>query len=435
MTTTEEHAAGPAAPVPIDPAEQRMALIRLISIVLGGAFLAWATGTTKTVLVVVAVIVMIMLHELGHFLTAKLAGMKVTEYFLGFGPRLWSIRKGETEYGIKAIPAGGYVRIIGMNNLDEVDPADEPRTYRQQPFWRRLSVAVAGSTVHFLLAFLLLWVLNAFIGVTPPDAKPQLAVGEITKLQDGNVSPAAAAGFEVGDKIVSVDGREFASWSELPRYIRSKPGETLEFAVLREGRELTLRPTTVDLSTIKGKDGKPVINEPTGFVGIGPSFPVEKTNPIAALGRAGGDLGEYTKITLKALGSLFSADGVRSYGDQLTGKPGAVEPSEDTPRLLSPVGFVRVADNLADDGLRAVLFLLVAINIFVGMFNMIPLPPLDGGHVAIAVYEKIRSLISGRTYMADVAKVMPVAYAVVLLVVFLGLSSLYLDLVRPLKLN
>ena len=431
MTTTEEH----AEPVAIDPAEQRAALIRLLAALAFGAFLAVATGTAKTVLVVVAVIVMIMLHELGHFLTAKWAGMKVTEYFLGFGPRLWSMRRGETEYGVKAIPAGGYVRIIGMNNLDEVDPADEPRTYRQQPFWRRLSVAVAGSTVHFLLAFLLLWVLNAFIGVTPPDARPQLAVGEITKLQNGDRSPAAEAGFQVGDEIVSVDGREFASWAELPRYIRSRPGETLEFVVRRDGREVSLSPTTVDLSTIKGKDGKRVIDEPTGFVGIGPSYPVEKTNPIVALGRAGGDLGHFTKVTVGALGSLFSPDGVKSYGDQLTGKPGAVEPSEDTPRLLSPVGFVRVADNLADDGLRPVLFLLVAINIFVGMFNMIPLPPLDGGHVAIAIYEKIRSMISGRTYMADVAKLLPVTYAVVLLVVFLGLSSLYLDLLRPLKLD
>ena len=117
------------------------------------------TGAFPFVLVVIALIVMIMLHELGHFLTAKWSGMKVTEFFLGFGPRLWSVRKGETEYGVKAIPAGGYVRIIGMSNLEEVDPADEPRTYRQQPFPRRLSVAVAGSTMHFIIAFVLLFVL------------------------------------------------------------------------------------------------------------------------------------------------------------------------------------------------------------------------------------------------------------------------------------
>src|SRR5204863_105993 len=129
----------PHAPV-MDPNEQRSALVRLAMIVVAAIVAAAVTGVTKTVAVVLAIIVMIMLHELGHFLMAKSAGMKVTEFFLGFGPRLWSVRKGETEYGVKAIPAGGYVKIIGMSNLEEVPPEDEPRTYRQQPVWRRLSL-------------------------------------------------------------------------------------------------------------------------------------------------------------------------------------------------------------------------------------------------------------------------------------------------------
>ena len=107
---------------------------------------------------------MIMLHELGHFVMAKRAGMKVTEFFLGFGPRLWSIRRGETEYGVKAIPAGGYVRIIGMSNIEEVDPADEERTYRSKPYRHRLGVAVAGSTMHFIIAAVLLFLLYAAVG-------------------------------------------------------------------------------------------------------------------------------------------------------------------------------------------------------------------------------------------------------------------------------
>ena len=107
-------------------------------------------------IVILAIVVMITLHELGHFVMAKRAGMKATEFFLGFGPKLWSTRRGETEYGIKLIPAGAYVRIIGMSNLEEVDPADEERTYRAKPYWRRLSVAVAGSTMHFILAFVLI---------------------------------------------------------------------------------------------------------------------------------------------------------------------------------------------------------------------------------------------------------------------------------------
>ena len=192
------------APDP-SPGDQRRALVRLGLIVLGGVAAAYLTGVTSTVLVVAAIIAMIMLHELGHFVCAKWAGMKVTEYFLGFGPRLWSVRKGETEYGVKAIPAGGYVKIIGMSNLEKVDPADEDRTYRQKPYWRRLSVAVAGSTVHFIIAFLLLLVLFSVVGV--PNYDREFSVGEISRLETGP-SPAEEAGFKLGDTwgAGSIDG-------------------------------------------------------------------------------------------------------------------------------------------------------------------------------------------------------------------------------------
>src|SRR4051812_7182948 len=146
-------------PEPQDGEEDRGELasspIRLVLLVGGILALGFVAGWPVLV-IVLAIIVMIFLHELGHYVTAKWAGMKVTEYFIGFGPRIWSFQRGETEYGVKAIPAGAYVRIIGMNSLDEVDPADEPRTYRQQPFWQRFTVAVAGSTMHFLLALILL---------------------------------------------------------------------------------------------------------------------------------------------------------------------------------------------------------------------------------------------------------------------------------------
>ncbi len=131
---------------------------------------AMATHTTDLLVVIVAIAIMVMLHEFGHFATAKWSHMKVTEYFFGFGPRLWSVRKGETEYGIKAIPAGGYVKIVGMSNAEEVDPADEPRTYREQPFHNRLVVAVAGSAMHAVMAFVLIWGLLVFVGVPASNA-------------------------------------------------------------------------------------------------------------------------------------------------------------------------------------------------------------------------------------------------------------------------
>ena len=148
---------------------------------------------------ILAIVLMIFLHELGHYLAARWSGMKVTEFFIGFGPRIWSFRRGETEYGIKAIPAGAYVKIPGMTSLEDVDPADEARSYRQAPFHNRLAVAVAGSTMHFLVAFLLLIVQFAFIG--HPDGD---------RWQIGNISPgsaAQAAGLHEGDRLVRFDGR------------------------------------------------------------------------------------------------------------------------------------------------------------------------------------------------------------------------------------
>lgn len=424
-----------------EAAERRKGMLRLMVIVVVLVAGSLYYGVLKTVGVIFAVILMIMLHELGHFATAKWAGMKVTEYFLGFGPRIWSVRKGETEYGIKAIPAGGYVKIIGMNSLEEVDPADEHRTYRQQPYWQRLVVVCAGSTVHFILAFLLLVGVVGIVGVDtgtgfgmalrPDAAKP--VISEVSMLKSGP-SPAVEAGFQVGDRILEVDGTPVTSWEQVPSHVRPRAGQRVTFLVERDGARRTLTATPMDrtqLPEVKKAIAKlPPSERPTGsigFIGLSPTFPVDKERGLSAFGQAADDFGTLSSETLKSLGGVVSFSGVSDYGKRLMGK----EVPTDAPRFLSPVGLVQVAGETGRSGLSDVLILLVLINIFVGFFNMLPLPPLDGGHAAIATYEAIKSKITGRRQMVDMYKVMPLTYAVFLLIVFLGLTSLYLDITQP----
>ena len=199
---------------------QGRSVIRLILVVFAIVVIGLYTNTIGTIAVVAALVAMIMIHELGHFITAKMSGMKVTEYFLGFGPKLWSIRKGETEYGVKAIPAGGYVRIIGMNSLETVDPQDEPRTYRQGKFYQRVIVTSAGSVMHFVMAFLLLWSLFSFVGI-PNNSKVEIAA--VSRF-DNSVAPAAKAGLQPGDIIDSANGKKITSSSQLAQIISHSHG-------------------------------------------------------------------------------------------------------------------------------------------------------------------------------------------------------------------
>ncbi|MEA2685577.1 MAG: hypothetical protein QOE93_772, partial [Actinomycetota bacterium] len=233
-------------------------LVPILAIIAVGIIWSIAAGTFPIVAFVLAIIAMVMIHETGHFITAKWSGMKVTEYFFGFGPRLWSIRKGETTYGIKALPLGGYVKIIGMSNLERgIDPADEPRTYRQQSYPKRVLVAIAGVVTHFVVAFLLLVMLWTVVGV-PQNDKPTLTIGSISGLASG-ATPAVDAGLKVGDRIVSVDGQTVSNWDDLPTYIRRNADNPLLFVVERDGVliDLTATPAPVE------RDGETV-----GFIGI-----------------------------------------------------------------------------------------------------------------------------------------------------------------------
>lgn len=403
---------------------ERRKLLMLAGIMAGGITLSVMTGTFPVVAFCLAMAAVVMLHEAAHFAAAKWSGMKATEFFFGFGPRLWSVRKGETEYGIKAIPFGGYVKIIGMSNLErDIDPADEPRTYRQGSYPKRMLVALAGVATHFTMAFVLLVVLLSAVGVPNYD-KPSLTVGNLSRLDTGP-SPALEAGFKLGDQIVSVGGRTVTSWEEVPPIIRVNPNRPLDFVVLRDGASVSLTATPIAL---EGEGGAT-----RGFIGVGPKPTIETMNPIAASGRAVTDIWDLSTGSLKALGSFFAPSSLRDYAGQLTNsdrKDTAASGGEE--RFVSVVGVARIAGQAAESGIFNVVYLLVLLNIFIGVFNLVPLLPLDGGHVAIGTYERLRSrLKEGKRYHADVGKMMPVAAAVIVILVLIGITSVYLDIVHP----
>lgn len=382
------------------------------------------------------ILAMLFLHELGHFLTARSAGMKVTEFFLGFGPRLWSFRRGETLYGLKAIPFGAYVRIIGMNNLEQVPPAEEHRTYRSKPYWRRMSVAVAGSTMHFLLALVLIFSFLVVGGRTESVPSPDWTVSQVVP-----GSPAHKAGLLPGDRIVSVNDSPVATMDDMVAVLPG-PGTPVGLGVQRGGDVLT-RSLTLDTHP---QDAS------RGYVGIGSRSarlyqPVE-VGYFEAVPETFEEFGFIVRESVFGIGRIFSPGGLSNFFQRVVDQPASPEVSsvggqtgietgaEDGDRVVSILGVLNLfSDFIADitENYGELLLLFAIVNIFIGVFNMIPLLPFDGGHVAIATYERLRSR-RGRRYTADVSKMVPVAYAVVLVLIFVGIGALYLDASDPVQL-
>ena len=418
-------------PLPERFKSPRRSAAELLAVMAFIVALAVVTGTTDLLLVIGCIVVMVMVHELGHLLAARRGGMKVTEYFLGFGPRLWSVRRGETEYGVKALPLGGYVKIPGMTNLEEVDPADEPRTYRQQPFHFRLLVAVAGSAMHFLMAFVLLWSLLTFVGV-PNDSQVQVqGLVAVT----GVANPAAAGGIRPGDVVVSVDGKPVGSNTDtLTNTIHDHPGVPLKVVVDRGGRRLALTVTPANGRTAHEKGVvAPAGTAPYGIIGVQFGSPNQTVNPIHAVGTTVIDLGRFTWASAVGVVHLFSPTGITQRFHQVASAKASAQATASGTRVESVVGAVRTAGQAAHAGIGDLLLILVSINLFVGVFNLFPMLPLDGGHVAIAVYEKIRTGRRKVMYHADVAKLMPLTWVMLAFLGVLFATSLLNDIVHPMS--
>ena len=358
--------------------------------------------------IIVGLILMVMLHEAGHFIAARKAGMKATEYFLGFGPRLWSFQRGETEYGVKAIPAGGYVRIIGMSNLEDVAPEDEPRTFRRGTTKRRLAVILAGVTVNALLAWLLFTVAIAGRGY--------LVEGPSTTVRQVVASSAAAdAGLRPGDEFVAVAGTRVSSWDQLKNAIETRGGDETTFTVVRHGR-------TIDVvATPEERSGQ-------GFLGIAPDSAVRKIGLLAAIPEGFKSMGDVTVGTAKGIGRIFTPSGVTQYSKNFTSNAPKAGSQADQERPRSLIGIVDEGSSIVNGDIWALFWLLGAISLVLALFNLLPLLPFDGGHAAVVIYEAVASRVRGRTVRVDFRKLMPVTAVVLAVFLTLGVSAMLLDI-------
>ena len=383
------------------------------SAISGAALLAlfvWLGVTSPwTFVFVVGLLVSVFLHEMGHFVTARRSGMKVTQFFMGFGPRLWSTQRGEVEYGIRALPLGAFVRIVGMNNLDECDPTDEPRAYRAQSYPKRMLVITAGSLMHGVIALVL------FFGVYATSGRYTETGDVLVTSPPAANSPAQQSGVVLGDVIREIDGIVVSSRDPfIDQIVSKKPGQTVTVIVDRSGERVSLNATL----------GNNPVDTSIAYFGVASwSLDYVRVNPVKAIGYASQDLvvtaGRSVAGVFVVLNPVNIVNSVIDDKADPATRPGTV------------VGASQLGGEIGrQDGLKGVLLLLASVNIFVGVFNLFPLLPFDGGHAAIATYERIRSR-KDRTYRADVEKMWPVTVVVLTLLLFLTFTGLYLDITRP----
>ena len=409
------------------------------------------------------------LHEVGHMVPAKKFGVKVTQYFVGFGRTVWSTRRGETEYGLKAIPLGGYVKLVGMlppakddplgrpresntgmftqlisdarnAEAELVQPGDEDRLFYRLPWWKKVIVMAGGPTVNLVIAFLLFAGIFGFYGVTEPTTTVgTVSQCVITTEEQGRdctaadeASPAAVAGIRPGDRILTFNGQAVTDWEQMVRLIQANEDGRATVGIERDGQDLTVQTSTA-VNTVRSVDDREVVVE-AGFLGVTPTQVREQRGLLFTAEQMGVMTWDVTQALVTLPAKVF---------DVALAVVGVEERADDSP--VSIVGAGRVAGEVtsdqtspAVDRLVFLVGLLASLNLFVGMFNFIPLLPLDGGHIAGALYEGLRRGVArarGRPDpgFVDVAKLLPVAYVVGVSLLIMGLILITADIVVPIQ--
>jgi membrane-associated protease RseP (regulator of RpoE activity) len=404
------------------------------------------------VLFALAILLSVALHECGHMWAARATGMKVRRYFVGFGPTLWSTTRpnklGSTEYGVKAIPLGGFCDIAGMTSVDQLAPEDERYAMYRQKTWKRVAVLFAGPAMNFVIGLVLVYGIALVWGLPNLHPPTSAMVGETSCVKAETVrgelgtctgiGPAALAGIQAGDVVVAVSGTPVSSFEEMVTEVRKASGPT-PFTIERgtDGSATAFEPI-VDVTTTKRWVAPPGGGDATGPVDVG------------SIGIAAAQFGPTHYNALSAVPGTFAFTGDLAVllGKSLLAIPtkvgalvhaiGGGERDPETP--ISVVGASIIGGDTVDHGLWvAFWFFLAQLNFVLGAINLVPLLPFDGGHIAVAVYEKIRNLIrSARGVIpagpVDYTKLMPATYVILVVVVGYMALTVTADLVNPIRL-
>jgi membrane-associated protease RseP (regulator of RpoE activity) len=361
------------------------------------------------VIVFIVLIFLVITHELGHFIAAKKAGVKVTEFFVGFGHRIWSTVRGETEYGIKWILAGGYVKILGMNPEEEIPPEDFHRSYKGVSYSKRFWIIISGSLAHVLMALIIMFFTFWLVGAPSPDRYTNTISGveQYLDAEATQETPAYKAGLEPGDTIVAMNGRTVSDWDEVREFIVDRPEERVTLLIQRDGEEME-----VEVRLAETEEG-------TGYLGVGPRADMEDYSFFGALRETGEWLGEASWGVAYSFYRVFNWSTIK----QLIGLE---EPTIERP--VTVVGASRMAGQSLKYGTFFFLYFIAFILLFLAYINLLPLPPLDGGHLMVLIWERF----TGRE--VDLRKLYPVALAVIMFFLIFFLLTLRLDITNPINL-
>ena len=385
---------------------------------------------------VVALLFSVMVHEFGHYITARKFGMKVTEFFLGFGKRIWSTQRGETEFGIKAIPAGGYCRIAGMTPRDEMDLGEEDRAFVKASSGRKLIVLGAGSFLHFVLGFVVLLIL--FIGIGTNRITPQVAqvsdcipVASEACTSSSVPSPAKSAGIKAGDYIMAINNKPVKNWADDVQIIRDSAGKELTLSIYRDGEKITINATPVS---------REVNGEIRGILGIINEVANVRSDPIKATKDSISLSKEFLASSVKSLVAL-PAKIPSLWGQTFQGEERDVDGLIGIVGVAAVSGQVTASDQMTwSERIGAFLLIVASLNFFVGVFNLLPILPLDGGHMAVAIADEIRAFLARlrgkpRPKPVDVTVLTPITMVVFVLLAVFTVMLLVADIINPVVLN